>query len=90
MFVKLYTCVFLGLIFSFSAFRQIIEFRTKLLIFNLFTILFRYGSVVNCGSLKRKTHDNPSGSSVVENSASAQKITQILSILFANGIFHSE
>jgi hypothetical protein len=44
--VILYKCVFLGLIFSFSAFGQIIEFTTKLLIFNLFTILFRYGSVV--------------------------------------------
>jgi hypothetical protein len=46
MFVILYKGVFLGLIFSFSAFGQIIEFTTELLIFNLFTILFRYGSVV--------------------------------------------
>jgi hypothetical protein len=46
MFVILFKCVFLGLIFSFSAFGQIIDFTTKLLIFNLFTILFRYGSVV--------------------------------------------
>jgi hypothetical protein len=28
---------------------------------------------LKCGSLKLKTHDNPSGSSVVENSASAMK-----------------
>jgi hypothetical protein len=46
MFVILYKCVFLGLIFSFSAFGQIIEFITKLLIFNLLTTLFRYGSVI--------------------------------------------
>jgi hypothetical protein len=45
MFVILYKCVFLGLIFSLSAFGQMIEF-TKLLIFNLFTILFGYGSVL--------------------------------------------
>jgi hypothetical protein len=46
MFVILYKGVFLGLIYSFSAFGRMIEFTTKLLIFNLFTIFFRYGSVV--------------------------------------------
>jgi hypothetical protein len=29
---------------------------------------------LKCGSLKRKTHDNPSGSIVVENSASADEV----------------
>jgi hypothetical protein len=29
------------------------------------------------GPLKRKTHDNPSGSSVVENNASADKVPSL-------------
>jgi hypothetical protein len=30
-----------------------------------------------CGSLKRKTHDNPSGSGVVEYSASADEVPSL-------------
>jgi hypothetical protein len=46
--------------------------------------------------LKRQTEGSPSGSGVVKNGTNAnkvlslKKITQLLSILFANGIFRSE
>jgi hypothetical protein len=52
---------------------------------------------LKCGSLKRKTHDNPIESSVVENSASADEVPSLKksrkycpSYLLANRIFPSE
>ena len=91
----LYKCVFLGLIFSFFAFGQIIEFTTKILIFNLFTILFIMDLWLKCGSLKCKTDDNVSAFSVVENSTSADKVPSLKKShkycpSYLNGIFHSK
>ena len=49
----------------------------KLLIITLFTILFVLDRWLKCGSLKRKTDNNPSASSVIEISADADKFLSI-------------